>query len=48
MTQEQLAEATGLHLRSVQKIEAGTINVLLTTVQRLQRELKCPWSRLMK
>lgn len=47
MTQERLAELTGLHLRTVQKIEAGDINVLITTVQRIQKSLKCPWEALL-
>jgi transcriptional regulator with XRE-family HTH domain len=46
MTQEELADATGLHLRTVQKIEAGEINILVTTVQKLQRALECPWEKL--
>ena len=47
MTQERLAELTDLHLRTIQKIEAGEINVLITTVQRLQKVLDCPWDQLM-
>lgn len=48
MTQEQLAEACDLHLRSLQKIEAGHKNVLITTVQRIQRALSCSWDELMR
>lgn len=48
MTQERLAELTGLHLRSLQKIEAGDINVLITTIQRIQKALDCPWPSLME
>ena len=47
MTQEKLAELVDLNIRPVQKIEAGAINVLVTTVLRLQKALGCPWSRLM-
>ncbi|MDZ4286470.1 MAG: helix-turn-helix transcriptional regulator [Prosthecobacter sp.] len=47
MTQERLAELTQLHLRTIQKIEAGDINVLLTTVQRIHRKLGCSWDSLM-
>ncbi len=47
LTQEQFAELADLHLRSVQKIEAGEINLLLTTVFRIKRALKCPWARLL-
>ena len=47
MTQERLAELSDLHLRSLQKIEAGDKNVLITTVQRIQRSLACEWNDLM-
>ncbi len=47
MTQERLAEAVDLNIRTVQKIEAGSVNILLTTVLRFQKALGCPWSRLM-
>jgi transcriptional regulator with XRE-family HTH domain len=47
MTQEVLAERSDLNLRTVQKIEAGEINLLLTTVVRLQRALGCPWQKLL-
>jgi transcriptional regulator with XRE-family HTH domain len=46
LTQEQLAELADLHLRSLQKIEAGEINLLFTTVLRIKRALKCPWTKL--
>jgi DNA-binding XRE family transcriptional regulator len=47
ITQEQLAELTDLHLRTVQKIEAGNINVLITTAQSIQAALRCPWEKLL-
>lgn len=47
LTQEKLAEIADLHLRSLQKIEAGEINLLVTTVLRLKRALKCTWEKLM-
>ena len=47
LTQEKLAELAGLHIRSLQKIEAGEINLLLTTIFRLKRALKCPWVKLL-
>jgi transcriptional regulator with XRE-family HTH domain len=47
MTQEELADLTDLHLRTVQKIEAGDINVLITTVQRIQKAIGCSWDSLM-
>ena len=47
VTQERLAEMVSLHPRTIQKIEAGEVNILLTTVIRLQRALRCPWENLM-
>lgn len=47
MTQESLAELSDLHLRSLQKIEAGAKNVLITTVKRIQQALGCQWDELM-
>jgi transcriptional regulator with XRE-family HTH domain len=46
LTQEKLSELADLHLRSLQKIEAGEINLLLTTVLRIKRALKCSWTEL--
>lgn len=47
MTQEQLAEAVDLNIRTVQKIEAGDVNILLTTVLRIQKALGCEWEELL-
>jgi len=46
-TQEKLAELADLHLRSLQKIEAGDINLLITTVLRIKNALGCPWESLL-
>ena len=46
MTQERLAELTDLNIRTVQKIVAGQINLLLTTVLRIREALSCAWSKL--
>jgi transcriptional regulator with XRE-family HTH domain len=48
LTQEKLAELADLHLRSLQKIEAGEINLLITTVFRIKRALKCSWEKLLE
>lgn len=48
LTQERLAELVSLNPRTIQKIEAGRLNVLLTTVWRLRDALKCSWEILMK
>ena len=47
LTQEKLAELADLNIRTVQKIEAGELNVLVTTATRLQRALSCSWDRLL-
>ena len=47
MTQEQLAEKAEIATRNLQKIEAGEINILLTTAVRIQLALHSPWGRLM-
>ena len=46
LTQEKLAELVELNPRTVQKIEAGHVNILVTTIIRFQKALKCPWNRL--
>ena len=47
ITQEKLAELVELNIRTIQKIEAGSVNILLTTVQRLRKALGCSWNELM-
>lgn len=47
LTQERLAELVDLNLRTIQKIEAGSINILVTTLTRIQRALSCSWSKLL-
>ena len=47
LTQEKLAELVDLNIRTVQKIEAGDVNILLTTVMRLRTALGCSWSELL-
>ena len=47
ITQERLAEQADLNIRTLQKIEAGQINILVTTMLRLHRALRCPWSDLL-
>jgi transcriptional regulator with XRE-family HTH domain len=47
ITQEKLAELVDLNIRTVQKIEAGHVNILLTTVLRLRKALGCSWDELL-
>lgn len=47
MTQERLSELADLNPRTVQKIEAGEITILVTTLIRLRAALRCDWKRLL-
>lgn len=47
MTQEEMAELVDLNIRTIQKIEAGRLNVLVTTAMRIQKALKCAWTKLL-
>jgi transcriptional regulator with XRE-family HTH domain len=47
MTQERLSELADLSLRNVQRIEAGEINVLMTTVVRLRKAIGCSAEKLL-
>jgi transcriptional regulator with XRE-family HTH domain len=47
LTQERLAEKADLNIRTLQSVEAGQLNVLVTTAMRLQRALRCEWKNLM-
>jgi len=46
LTQERFAELVDLNIRTVQKIEAGEVNILLTTTIRIQKTLGCSWTSL--
>jgi len=41
-----LAELADLNIRNVQRIEAGGIDVLLSTTARLKKVLKVDWDEL--
>jgi transcriptional regulator with XRE-family HTH domain len=47
ITQEKLGESAELNPRTIQKIEAGDTNILVTTVIRIQRALWCSWENLL-
>ena len=47
-TQEKLAEPMDINPRTIQKIKAGKLNILLTTILRLQKALDCSWDSLMR
>ena len=46
LTQERLAEFADLNPRTVQKIEAGDITILVTTLLRLRAAIGCDGKRL--
>jgi transcriptional regulator with XRE-family HTH domain len=41
LTQAKLAEKADLNIRTLQSIEAGEMNLLVTTAMRLRRALRC-------
>ena len=47
LTQAKLAEKVDLELRTIQKFEAGEINLPMTTLYRLRRALGCSWEALL-
>jgi transcriptional regulator with XRE-family HTH domain len=47
MTQEKLAELADLNIRTVQKIEAGQTNILITTAARIAKALDADHNELM-
>ena len=47
MTQEQLAELADLNVRSLRCIEAGEMNVLITTIARVRHALRCSWQAIL-
>jgi transcriptional regulator with XRE-family HTH domain len=46
-TQERLAEKADLNIRTLQSVEAGELNILVTTAMRLQKAMDCEWDKLM-
>lgn len=48
MTQEKLAELADLAPRVVQKIEAGQITVLISTLRRIRKALGCSYEKLLE
>lgn len=47
LTQERLSEMADLSLRNIQRVEAGEINVLMTTVVRIRKAIGCPAEKLL-
>ena len=46
LTQQRLAELSNLDIRNVQRIEAGEINLLFSTFNRIRKALECSWEEL--
>ena len=47
LTQEKLAELADLAPRTIQKIEAGQLDLLATTVARLRAAVRCRYDDLL-
>ena len=47
LTQDQLAERAKISTRNLQKVEAGQLNILVTTMIRIQIALRSPYARLL-
>jgi transcriptional regulator with XRE-family HTH domain len=47
ITQEKLAELSELNIRTIQKIETGQTNILITTAKRIRRALGCSWDEVL-
>ena len=47
MSQQRLAELAELNIRNVQRIEAGEVDVLFSTVARIRKALGVSWTKLM-
>ena len=48
LTQERLAELADLAPRVVQKIEAGQITILVSTLRRLRKAIGCTYEKLLE
>ena len=46
ITQEVLSGKADLNIRSLQRMEAGEMNILITTFVRLKQVLGCSWDEL--
>ncbi len=47
LTQEKLAEAADLAPRTIQKIEAGRITILISTLRRIRKAIGCSYEALL-
>jgi transcriptional regulator with XRE-family HTH domain len=42
ITQKKLSEMSGLNIRTIQRVESGEMNILITTAIRLITAIGCP------
>jgi transcriptional regulator with XRE-family HTH domain len=47
LTQQKLADAIGVQVRTIHKFERGKINIPTLTLLRLQEALRADWERLL-
>jgi transcriptional regulator with XRE-family HTH domain len=47
MTQQQLADAVNVQVRTVNKFERGKINIPTVTLLRIRNALRCGWDALL-
>ena len=47
MSQQRLAELADLNIRNIQRIEAGEVDVLLSTTSRIRKALNSQWQKLL-
>jgi transcriptional regulator with XRE-family HTH domain len=47
LSQSELAKMVRLNHRTIQKIEAGDVNILVTTIGRIRKALGCSWDDLL-
>lgn len=48
LTQERLAEMADLATRTIQKIEAGQITILITTLRRIRKAIGCSYEEVLR
>lgn len=46
LSQQRLAELADLNIRNVQRIEAGEVDLLFSTISRMRKALGVPWRKM--
>lgn len=47
LSQQRLADLSGVEILTIQRIEYGQYNVLLATIARIQKALEVSWQQLL-